>query len=86
VSKEINWRELYTAAILEFNPVELLQKISVAEAAMQARLEQLASAADPASIDEQRAIADARQALAVLTRVEVKSVSTSHSPSTPANF
>jgi hypothetical protein len=61
---EPNWRELYEAALLEFNPTELDKRIAAARKAIHRRLTQ----DDYISPGEREKINDALSALFTLTR------------------
>jgi membrane peptidoglycan carboxypeptidase len=59
-----NWRELYEAALLEYNPTKLDQRVEAAHKAIHRRLTQN----DYISPEERQKIDDALSALFTLTR------------------
>jgi hypothetical protein len=65
----LQWQQLYQAALLEVRPEQLRQRIAAAEKAMEQRLEELRQT-DPGSSAEQQAIADALRSLRVLADSE----------------
>ena len=67
-----HWQDLYKAAMLELNPMELRVKIAVALEAMRVRDEELRQSPQPGSLEECRAIADAAHNLTVLKKVELR--------------
>ena len=70
--QDAHWQDLYKAAMLELNPMELRVKIAVALEAMRLRDEELRQSPQPGSLEEGRAIADAAHNLAVLKKVELR--------------
>jgi hypothetical protein len=74
------WQELYKAAMLELNPVELPKRIEVADAAIRRRNEELRVSYDPSTSSERQEIADALNSLRVLRSIESKSHSLSPRP------
>jgi hypothetical protein len=58
------WRRLYEAAILETDGSKISDRITAAELAIRARMEEIAR--DPASSQEQSAISDAMSGLRIL--------------------
>jgi hypothetical protein len=73
VMKNVLWQDLYEAALLELDPIELRNKVEVAHAAMRQRCEELRLIPDAGSLEEQRAIADALTNLGVIERFELRS-------------
>jgi hypothetical protein len=68
---DLNWQELYKAALLEIRPEELRLRIESAEAAIQLRLQELGKMEGNPS-DERHAIADALRSLRTLANTECK--------------
>lgn len=67
--QETLWRELYKAALLELNQNELQARISAAQAAIHARIEELnKNGKGSDSAEERQAIADAQNSLRVLQK------------------
>jgi hypothetical protein len=64
------WWELYTAAMVEVDTVELRRKIDRANAAIHERLNDLANRRDGEAVDERRQIVEALQGLQTLQRLE----------------
>ena len=58
--------------MIKLNPMELPNKIRIDEAVMRERANELMPSRDDSSIEEQRAIADALNNLALLERVELR--------------
>jgi hypothetical protein len=75
MTQDAHWQDLYKAAMLELNPLELRIKIAVALEAMRVRDEELRQSPEPGSLEECRAIADAVHSLTVLKRVELRPAS-----------
>jgi hypothetical protein len=75
MTEDAHWQDLYKAAMLELNPLELRIKIAVALEAMRLRDEELRRSTEPGSLEECRAIADAVHSLAVLRKVELRPLS-----------
>lgn len=59
-----SWRRLYEAAILETDGSKISDRITAAEQAIRARMEEIAH--DPASVEERSAIGDAMSGLRIL--------------------
>jgi hypothetical protein len=78
MTQDAHWQDLYKAAMLELNPLELRIKIAVALEAMGIRDEELRQSPEPGYLEERRAIADAVHSLTVLKKVELR-------PSSPNN-
>jgi hypothetical protein len=78
VIREISWRQLHRAALLELNPEQLQERIEVAEKAIQQRMTELRQ--DDCGPDgESRELDDALRGLRVLAVTECKaSWPTSH--------
>jgi hypothetical protein len=77
------WEDLFKAAMLELDPVQLRKKIEAARTAIRRQSEQVR---DPngSSIDEVRAMSDALQSLRVLEKTELNSPSEANQrPSQP---
>jgi hypothetical protein len=72
MTQDAHWQDLYKAAMLELNPMELRVKIAVALEAMRVRDEELRQSPQPGSLEECRAIADAVHNLTVLKKVELR--------------
>jgi hypothetical protein len=72
MTQDAHWQDLYKAAMLELNPLELRVKIAVALEAMRVRDEELQQSPEPGSSEERRALADAVHNLSVLRRVELR--------------
>jgi hypothetical protein len=72
MTTNLDWRELYHAAMLELRPEELLQRIDDAEKAIQGRIAELRQD-DSDSREESRALDDALRGLRVLASMECKS-------------
>jgi hypothetical protein len=72
MTQNAHWQDLYKAAMLELNPLELRIKIAVALEAMRLRDEELRRSPAPSSLEECRAIADAVHSLTVLKKVELR--------------
>jgi hypothetical protein len=73
MTQETIWRKLCKAATLELDPAKLQKRIEAAYAALQQRVEELASNHDGNPVEEQRAIADALQKLRQLQEVAFRS-------------
>ena len=63
---EIDWRELYRAALIEVDAELLRERVAAAEAAIDAHVETMKQRAS--SLDERQAISDAAAGLRVLKR------------------
>ena len=61
---EESWRRLYEAAILEIDGSKISGRITAAEQAIRARMEEIAR--DPASVEERSDIGDAMSGLRIL--------------------
>jgi hypothetical protein len=72
-TQSAKWRELYEAALLEVNPVDLPKRIELACEAMRQRSDELTYAAGPDGLQELRTIDDALQNLRSVQRVELRS-------------
>jgi hypothetical protein len=71
------WKELYEAALFEFDREKLPERIALAEqAATQRRRELLASAGD--GVEEQECLDDALYGLSALRRISESGCSTQH--------
>ena len=71
MTMNVEWQELYQAALLELRPEELRRRIDEAEKAIQQRIVEL-SRDDSSSEDERRAMDDALRGLRVLASTECK--------------
>jgi hypothetical protein len=75
-----NWQDLYRAALVELDPVELGKKIDLANAAIYQRLSELARNGVRSS-DEQRAMGDALRNLRMIQEIKPTSApDTAESP------
>ncbi|HKB99660.1 MAG TPA: hypothetical protein VKD23_12830 [Terriglobales bacterium] len=82
MSMDIEWQDLYRAALLELRPDELRRRIDDAEKAIQQRIVELGR--DESSSDEERrAIDDALRGLRVLASLECKSAISNKTRTTP---
>jgi len=72
MTKDVSWRELYKAAILELDPVALHKRIEAAHAAIQQRILELQSNYDGTSGAEQREMVDALNSLRAVQKVEFR--------------
>jgi hypothetical protein len=66
------WKQLYEAAMIELNPIQLPLRIETARRAMLAGQKQLGSS--PAEITERRQLADAMRMLQMLLKIEITTV------------
>ena len=73
MTQKSSWRRLCKAATLELDGVKLQKRIEAAHAAIQQRVEELASDHDGSPVEEQRAIAEALQNLHQLQRLDFRS-------------
>jgi hypothetical protein len=71
MTMNVEWQELYQAALLELRPDELRRRIDEAEKAIQQRIVEL-SRNDSSSEEERRAMDDALRGLRVLASTECK--------------
>jgi hypothetical protein len=62
------WQSLYSDALVELDPIKLLQKIDAAQEAISDRLNDALHGRDPIDVDEWRAIEDARHNLQFLKK------------------
>jgi hypothetical protein len=65
VSDDGNWQALYYDAVVELDPIKLLDKIEAAQKAIDDRLK---NAVEPINANEQQAIEDARHNLYFLKK------------------
>ena len=72
MTKDVLWRELYKAAILELDPVALHKRIEAAHAAIRQRISELHSNYDGNSGEEQREMVDALNSLRAVQKVEFR--------------
>jgi hypothetical protein len=72
MSMNVDWRELYHAAMLELRPEDLRQRIDDAEKAIQQRIAELRQD-DSNSGEESRALDDALRGLRVVAGMECRS-------------
>jgi hypothetical protein len=68
VSNNGDWQTLYYDAVVELDPVQLLQKIEAAQKAIVDRLEDSLNGRNPIEAGEQQLIEDARQNLYFLKK------------------
>jgi hypothetical protein len=71
MNMNVEWQELYQAAMLELRPEELPRRIAAAEKAIQQRIAEL-SRNDSSSEEERRTIEDALHGLHALVTTECK--------------
>ena len=64
------WFELYQAAMMEVDPIELRKKIDCATAAMHRRIDELANEKSPDAIEEQQKLIGGLHGLQTLRRLE----------------
>jgi hypothetical protein len=66
------WKQLYEAAMIELNPIQLPLRIEIARRAILARQKQLGSSS--AEVTERRQLADAMRMLQMLLKIETTTV------------
>lgn len=76
------WRKLHQDAMLELDRTKLQERIEVAHAAMQQRMEELTMGdyGNSDSLEERQSLADAMHSLRTLRKLEFKPLSESGSP------
>jgi hypothetical protein len=72
MTKDVLWRELYKAAILELDAVALHKRIEAAHAAIQQRLSELQGNYDGNSGEEQPEMVDALNNLRAVQKIEFR--------------
>ncbi len=80
MTKDVLWRELYKAAILELDPAILHKRIEAAHAAIQQRTAELGNSHDGNPGEERREMVDALNNLRAIQKVESRVASESSGP------